>query len=80
MLGPSTPYDLKRFVQRQRGQLRPVPHTQLYAEPKRLAEAGLLEETREEGGRRRRHYGITEMGRRRLAEWLSEPRHRHRVP
>ena len=73
MRGPSTPYDLKRFVQLSVGNFWPFPHTQLYDEPKRLAEAGLLEETREESGRRRRHYTITEAGRRRLAEWLSEP-------
>jgi PadR family transcriptional regulator, regulatory protein AphA len=73
MLGPSTPYDLKRFVQRGVANFWPFPHTQLYAEPKRLAEAGLLEETREESGRRRRHYAITETGRRRVSEWLSEP-------
>jgi len=73
MRGPSTPYDLKRFVQLSVANFWPFPHTQLYAEPQRLAEAGLLEETREESGRRRRHYTITETGRRRLAEWLSEP-------
>src|SRR5688572_20466911 len=50
--GPSTPYDLKRFVQLTVGNFWPFPHTQLYAEPARLAEAGLLEETREETGRR----------------------------
>ncbi len=73
MLGPSTPYDLKRFVQLSVANFWPFPHTQLYAEPERLAEAGLLEETREESGRRRRHYAITDAGRQRLAEWLSEP-------
>jgi PadR family transcriptional regulator, regulatory protein AphA len=73
MLGSSTPYDLKRFVQLTVGNFWPFPHTQLYAEPARLAEAGLLEETREETGRRRRHYTITTAGRRRLGEWLSEP-------
>ena len=73
MLGPSTPYDLKRFVQRGVANFWPFPHTQLYAEPKRLAAAGLLEETREESGRRRRHYAITDAGRRRVSEWLSEP-------
>ena len=41
-------YDLKRFVQLSVGHFWPFPHTQLYAEPARLAEAGLLEETREE--------------------------------
>ena len=71
--GSSTPYDLKRFVQLSVGNFWPFPHTQLYAEPARLAEAGLLEETREETGRRRRHYTITTAGRQRLSEWLSEP-------
>ena len=71
--GPSTPYDLKRFVQLSVGHFWPFPHTQLYAEPARLAEAGLLEETREETGRRRKHYSITEAGRQVLAEWLGEP-------
>ena len=49
--GPSTSYDLKRFVQLSVGHFWPFPHTQLYAEPARLAEAGLLEETQEESGR-----------------------------
>jgi DNA-binding PadR family transcriptional regulator len=71
--GPSTPYDLKSFVQLSIGYFWPFPHTQLYAEPARLAEAGLLEETREETGRRRRHYAITDAGRERLEEWLAEP-------
>jgi PadR family transcriptional regulator, regulatory protein AphA len=70
---PVHAYDLKHFVQAGVANFWPFPHTQLYPEPKRLAEAGLLEETREESGRRRRHYAITETGRRRLAEWLSEP-------
>ena len=55
------------------GHFWPFPHTQLYAEPARLAEAGLLDETREENGRRRRHYSLTASGRRRLDEWLAEP-------
>jgi PadR family transcriptional regulator, regulatory protein AphA len=73
MSGPSTPYDLKRYVQITVGNFWPFPHTQLYAEPARLAEAGLLEEAREETGRRRRHYTITTAGSQRLSEWLSEP-------
>jgi DNA-binding PadR family transcriptional regulator len=71
--GPMTPYDLKRFVQLSIGHFWPFPHTQLYAEPERLTAAGLLAETREEGGRRRRHYTITDAGSERLAEWLAEP-------
>ena len=70
--GASTPYDVKRFVQLSIGHFWPFPHTQLYAEPERLAEAGLLAETREDGGRRRRHYTITDAGRERLGEWLEE--------
>jgi PadR family transcriptional regulator, regulatory protein AphA len=73
MRGPTTPYELKRFVQLSIGHFWPFPHTQLYAEPARLAEAGLLEESREESGRRRRHYTITEAGRERVQEWLAEP-------
>jgi DNA-binding PadR family transcriptional regulator len=71
--GASTPYDLKRFVQLSIGHFWPFPHTQLYAEPERLAQAGLLTETREESGRRRRHYEITDDGRERLDDWLVEP-------
>jgi DNA-binding PadR family transcriptional regulator len=71
--GASTPYDLKRFVQLSIGHFWPFPHTQLYAEPERLAAAGLLTETREETGRRRRYYEITEAGRERLDDWLVEP-------
>jgi DNA-binding PadR family transcriptional regulator len=71
--GPSTPYQLKQFVQIGIGHFWPFPHTQLYAEPARLAEAGLLEETREETGRRRRFYSITDEGRAVLGDWLAEP-------
>jgi PadR family transcriptional regulator, regulatory protein AphA len=71
--GPTTPYELKRFVKLTVGNFWPFPHTQLYTEPARLAEAGLLDEEREESGRRRRHYSLTEAGRERLAEWLAEP-------
>ena len=73
MRDASTPYDLKRFVERSIGHFWPFPHTQLYTEPERLAAAGLLDETREEGGRRRRHYSITPAGRERLSAWLAEP-------
>jgi PadR family transcriptional regulator, regulatory protein AphA len=51
----------------------PFPQSQLYAETTRLAEAGLLAEEREDGGRHRRHFTITEQGRRALEKWLGEP-------
>jgi DNA-binding PadR family transcriptional regulator len=72
-LGAATPYDLKQSAGRSIGNFWSFPHSQLYAEPERLAEAGLLEEEREPHGRRRRTYTITEAGRRALREWLREP-------
>src|SRR6185503_8111564 len=71
--GPSTSYDLKRFVEVTLGHFWSFPHSQLYAEPDRLARAGLLTERREEGGRRRRTYTITAEGRDALEAWLREP-------
>ena len=71
--GPSTSYELKRFVEVTLGYYWAFPHSQLYAEPDRLARAGLLTEEREEGGRRRRTYAITPDGRRALDAWLHEP-------
>ena len=50
-----------------------IPHTQLYTECARLAEAGLLDEHREESGRRRRVYRLTAEGRTALEEWRADP-------
>lgn len=71
--GESTPYDLKRLVSASVGNFWSVPHSQLYAEPQRLARTGYLTERREEDGRRRRLYSVTERGREALADWRSEP-------
>lgn len=71
--GPSTSYDLKRFVDVTLGHFWSFAHSQLYAEPDRLARAGLLTADREESGRRRRTYAITPAGREALDAWLSEP-------
>jgi len=73
LLGPSTSYDLKRFVETTLGHFWAFPHSQLYAEPARLAEAGLLTVEREQGGRRRRTYAITAAGHDALRAWLGEP-------
>jgi DNA-binding PadR family transcriptional regulator len=70
---PATPYDLKRVAQVSTVNFWNVPHTQLYSECARLAEAGLLSEEREQEGRRRRIYTITESGARALEHWRSEP-------
>lgn len=75
--GPSTPYDLKRAVGRSVGYFWNFPHAQLYSEPDRLAEAGLLELQTEDGGRRRKTYSLTEAGGASLREWLAAPTAEH---
>jgi PadR family transcriptional regulator, regulatory protein AphA len=72
-LGPSTPYALKRTAAESLGNLWTFPHSQFYAEPERLAAAGLVEERREDGGRRRRTYSLTPRGRSALTRWLKDP-------
>lgn len=71
--GEATPYDLKQIVGATIGGFFSVPHSQLYAEPERLARAGYLRERRERGGRRRKHYAISAKGTRALEEWLRTP-------
>jgi PadR family transcriptional regulator, regulatory protein AphA len=71
-LQPATPYDLKRAAEAGVDYFWALPHTQLYSECARLAEAGLLDEKREETGRRRRIYRLTAAGRRALREWLDD--------
>lgn len=71
--GEATPYDLKGLVAATIGNFWSVPHSALYAEPERLAREGLLAERREEGGRRRRLYTLTDEGRAALASWRDTP-------
>ncbi len=70
--GASTPYELKALVAASIGNFWSIPHSQVYAEPKRLAAAGYLAERREEGGRRRRVYSLTPTGRAALEGWLTQ--------
>lgn len=72
-LGQATPYDLKRMAQVSTINFWSVPHTQLYTECARLAREGLLAEEREEIGRRRRIYRLTDRGGEALERWRSEP-------
>jgi PadR family transcriptional regulator AphA len=69
---PVTSYDLKRLVSHSIGYFWSFPHSQLYAEPARLATAGLLDEETETSGRRRRRYRVTPAGRDALNRWLGE--------
>ena len=71
--GEATPYDLKQLVAASVGEFWSLQHAQLYTEPERLAQAGLLTEKREEGGRRRKRYSLTKAGRAALDAWLASP-------
>jgi DNA-binding PadR family transcriptional regulator len=72
-LGPATPYALKQAAADSVTNFWSLPHTQLYLECDRLAEAGFLSEQREETGRRRRIYRLTRKGMDALQRWRSEP-------
>ena len=72
LLEPATPYDLKQAAIAGVSQLWSLPHTQLYSECARLAEAGHLSERQETSGRRKRIYRLTAAGRRALDEWRGE--------
>jgi DNA-binding PadR family transcriptional regulator len=65
----ATPYDLKRVMALSVDDFWSVPHAQVYREPERLATGGLVTERREETGRRRRFYAITDRGRAAVQEW-----------
>ena len=71
-MGSATAYDLKTAARQGVANLWALPHTQLYSESARLAEAGLLNEKREEGGRRRRIYSLTAAGRKQLEGWRAD--------
>lgn len=75
--GPSTSYDLKRAVGRSIGYFWQFPHAQLYSEPLRLVELGLLSASKEDSGRKRRTYSLTKKGKRQLRDWLAEPTNVH---
>src|ERR1700693_928172 len=71
--GSSTPYALERHVGATLGNFWSFAHTLLYSEPPRLAALGLLTETRETEGRRRRVFSITQAGASALGTWLDRP-------
>lgn len=74
-LQPCTSYDMKQLVSISIGNFWPFPHSQLYAEPGRLVDDGLLVEDQEESGRRRRLYRLTESGDAAFREWARMPAH-----
>jgi DNA-binding PadR family transcriptional regulator len=70
MSAQATPYDLKQMASATVGHFWSLPHSQLYAEPARLARAGYLTERQESGGRRRKLYALTDSGRAAFEDWL----------
>ena len=73
LFGPMTSYQLEQRVASTVASFWLFPHSQLYAEPRKLSDAGLLRETVEEGGRKRRTYEMTNAGHAALEVWFSEP-------
>lgn len=70
--GEATPYDLKQAMAISVDCFWSTPHAQVYREPERLATGGYVTERREETGRRRRFYAITDAGRDALAAWRAQ--------
>src|SRR5262245_49058228 len=71
--GEATPYELKALAAQGVGNFWSLQHAQLYTETARLAEAGYLDEEREDGGRRRKRYRMTDRGREALRAWVAAP-------
>jgi DNA-binding PadR family transcriptional regulator len=72
-LGEATSYDLKQAIELTIQNFWQVPHTTAYDEPARLAAGGYLTVRQEEGGRRRKLYALTDLGREALGAWAAEP-------
>jgi PadR family transcriptional regulator, regulatory protein AphA len=68
-----TPYDLKQGVAATVGNFWSVPHSQLYRECDRLADAGLLDAEQEPDGRRRKRFRLTDAGAQALDGWRASP-------
>ncbi|KHK98766.1 hypothetical protein LK09_07610 [Microbacterium mangrovi] len=71
--GPSTSYEMKKLVGMSISFFWTFPHAQLYREPQRLAQLGLVDEEQAETGRRQRVFTINPRGRAALDAWLADP-------
>jgi PadR family transcriptional regulator, regulatory protein AphA len=77
--GGAGPHDLVRMARSGRIYWD-AAESQFYAEPKRLAQLGLLEAQTTPGKTRERtHYTLTDAGRAALREWLATPAHFARI-
>jgi PadR family transcriptional regulator, regulatory protein AphA len=74
LMTAATPYELEAVISRS-GMISFwwMSHTQIYNECAQLTEAGHLDEQREETGRRRRVYRLTQAGRQAIDEWRAKP-------
>lgn len=72
-IGEATSYDLKQAIEHSIENFWQVPHTTAYDEPARLASGGYLTVRQEPGGRRRKLYSLTDLGREALHAWIAEP-------
>ncbi|MGH2912300.1 MAG: PadR family transcriptional regulator [Solirubrobacteraceae bacterium] len=73
LAGEATPYELKQMLVDSIEHFWPIPHTTFYDEPARLAKGGYLSESQEQGGRRRKRYALTELGKQALKGWTDAP-------
>ncbi|GAB2820727.1 PadR family transcriptional regulator [Alpinimonas psychrophila] len=73
--GPSYGYDVKRSYDRYFGSKKPMAFGQVYATLARLLRDGLIAMLGEEtgSGPDRKRYEITEVGRKRVSEWMFTP-------
>jgi PadR family transcriptional regulator, regulatory protein AphA len=77
--GGAGAHDIVRMMRRGRVYWT-APESQFYAEPKRLAQLGLLHAQTTPGKTRERtHYTLTAAGRAALREWLATPAHFARI-
>jgi len=73
-LRPHSTYDITRQMRLSMHYMWPRAESNVYAEPRRLVNAGLATAREEWSGRRRRTvYAITDAGRAALREWLAAP-------
>jgi PadR family transcriptional regulator, regulatory protein AphA len=74
LMTAATPYELEAVISRS-GMVTFwwMSHTQIYSECAQLTAAGYLDEQREESGRRRRVYRLTQFGRQAMDDWRAKP-------
>ena len=78
-LRPHSTYDITRQMRLTMHYMWPRAESNVYAEPRRLVDAGLAEAREERNGQRRRMvYSITDAGRAALGEWFASPSARQR--